>query len=139
VKTHPNGIQPSISRNFNLESTISINLSLTNKQKENPFAYTEKEEPSSSRRRPAWALTTLFAPMQMNITISTVKLKVVIAIQGWQKNPIFSSTNQLGVAYALPSKLAGDMQMCIHFQISSGHLSAGMSHGHFFIVIFRYY
>ena len=60
----------------------------------------KKEEPSSFGRRPACALTTLFAPMQMNSTTSTVKLKVVFAIQGWQKNPIFSSADQLGLAYA---------------------------------------
>jgi hypothetical protein len=50
---------------------------------ENPCTYTEKEVPSSSGRRPACALTPLFASMHMiNSTRSKAKLKLVFGKQG---------------------------------------------------------
>jgi hypothetical protein len=69
---------------------------------ENPYTYTEKEVPSSSGRRPARALTPLFASMHMiNSTRSIAKLKLVFGKQGGIA--IFSSPpfNSVCCMYAL--------------------------------------
>jgi len=72
----------------------------------------------------------------MNSTISIVKHKQVVGIQGW--HAIFSSTNQLGLPYCFAFKLARRCRY-VYISFGFGHTPLpfalcplpGMSHGHF--------